>query len=76
MYQRNGRIAPQTCANAFMPRIGKSHAGIAECRRDDEAGEAKPGREVAHQELQQRAERQIADDQQRCRGDRSSARRP
>ena len=68
MYQRNGRIAPQACANAFMPRIGKSDAGIAECRRDDEAGEAEPGREVAHQKLQQRAERQIGDDQQRCRG--------
>ena len=48
---------------------GKSDAGVAECRGDNEAGEAEPGREVAHQELQQRAQRQIADDQQRARGD-------
>ena len=44
----------------------KSHAGVAECGRDHEAGEAEAGREVAHQELHQRSQRQVADDQQRA----------
>ena len=43
----------------------KSHAGIAECGRDHETGEAEAGREVACQKLQQRSQRQVADDQQR-----------
>ena len=76
MYQRNGRIAPQAIENAFMREDRKSDADKAECRRDDEAGEPKPGRQVAHQELQQGAERQIADDHQRCRPRSSSGRCP
>ena len=44
---------------------GKSHAGIAKGRRDHDAGQPKPGREVAHQELQERTQRQIADQEQR-----------
>ena len=47
----------------------KSHARIAERGRDDEAGEAEAGREVAHQKLQQRPQRQVADDEQRTRDD-------
>ena len=69
MYQRTGRIAPQACENAFMPERRKSDAGVAERRRDDEAGQAEADREVAHQKLQQRAQCQIADDQQRSRDD-------
>ncbi len=42
----------------------KSHARVAECGRDHETGEAEPGREVEHQELHQRPQRQVADDQQ------------
>ena len=46
----------------------KCDAGVAEGRRCDEAGEAKPGRKVADQELQQSSERQIGDDKERRRG--------
>jgi hypothetical protein len=45
------------------PEGGKADAGIAECRRDDEAGEAETNREVTHQKLHQRAQCQITDDQ-------------
>ena len=51
------------------PEGGKADAGIAERRRDDEAGQAETSREVAHQKLHQRAQCQIADDQQRRRND-------
>ena len=51
------------------PEGGKADAGIAERRRDDEAREAETDREVAHQKLHQRAQCQIADDQQRRRND-------
>ena len=47
------------------PEGGKPRACIPKRRRDNDAGEAKAGREVAHQKLHQRAQRQIADDQQR-----------
>jgi len=43
----------------------KPHAGVSERRRDDDAGEAEAGREVAHEQLQQRAKGKVADDQQR-----------
>ena len=44
----------------------KSHAGEAERRRDDQAGDAQSGQQVARQQLQQRAQRQIADDKEPC----------
>ena len=47
----------------------KTHAGVAERRGDDEPGDAEPGGEVSHQKLKQRGQREIADDQQRARGD-------
>ena len=47
----------------------KTHAGVAEGGGDDEPGETEPGGEVAHQQLHQRAQREVADDQQRSRGD-------
>ncbi len=76
MYQRSGRIELQTCANAFMPMVGKSDAGIAERGRDEQAGQSQSRREVAGQELQQRAERQMGDDQQRGRRPPISGRSP
>src|SRR5581483_2720653 len=36
---------------------------------DDDAGQAKPGGKIKGEELQQRAQRQMRDDQERARGD-------
>ena len=63
----------QDCAPGLRERVhperGKADAGVAERRRDDEARQAETSREVAHQKLHQRAQCQIADDQQRRRND-------
>ena len=63
----------QDCAPGLRERVhperGKADAGVAERRRDDEARQAETNREVAHQKLHQRAQCQIADDQQRRRND-------
>ena len=47
---------------------GKTHAGIAEGRRDDQAGQAEAERHVARQQLHQAADHLVGNDQQRRRG--------
>ncbi len=47
---------------------GKADARETKRGRHHETGQAEPGREVAHQELQQGAQREITDDEKRARG--------
>ena len=60
--------APEQCKRVHAQNW-KSDAREAERGRDDDAGEAQADREVAHQKLQQRSQRQVGDDQQHSRGD-------
>ena len=48
---------------------GKADAGVAECGRGKEARKSQPRRQVAGQELQQGAERQVGNDQEGASGD-------
>ena len=52
---------------------GKADAGVAECRRGNEAGKSESRRQVAGQELQQGAERQVGNDQEGASGDHATA---